>query len=130
MKTKKVFVYLLTMIIVIGFATLIVIELISITNNKKYFNDINSTKITNNQNTYVINLTTFEKSDIMFVSFYITNNNLIIYEAEEQWRLLDFHGIKFNDNNDVVVMTGDTGENIYIYTKNKEGMITWVYKGT
>ena len=62
MKTKKVFVYLLTMIIVIGFATLIVMELISITNNKKYFNDINSTKITNNQNTYVINLTTFEKT--------------------------------------------------------------------
>lgn len=126
MKFKKIFVISISVIIVlviffIGFKFLNDFE-----SNKAYIDEINGTKIMNTQQTYIINLKTFEEADIMFVSFYITDNNdTVIYKSNEQWRLMDFHGIKFNEKNDIIVSTGDIGEELYSYQETNDNSAMW-----
>ncbi len=50
------------------------------------------------------------------VTFYIEDNQgKIVFSCNKEWRAWDFKSLCINNNNDIVVITGDMGEEKYCY---------------
>ena len=118
MKKKIVCFSILTLFIVLVMAILVVFFSFPSENSLM---ELEQTRVSNSDGTLTINLKTYEENDITFVSFYVTDGgNNIIYENTDGWRVWDFHSVTFDENDNIVVSTGDMGEEIY--THNSSGL--------
>lgn len=60
------------------------------------------------------------------VTFEVENKNgEVVYSCKEAWRSRDFKSITIDENNDIKVVSGDTGEVVYEYTDS-----TWKINNT
>lgn len=128
---KLKFVFIFGFIVLMCFAVVMHFSPCAIS-DEKLSQGLEKQQITNSDGIYTIHLKVFEENEISFVTFYVTNNeDVVVFESEEQWRIYDFQEIVFDKDDNIIVTTGDIGSEIYYRTstgswkkqKNDQGTV-------
>ena len=115
---KKVIIFIV--VILVLFSTTIVVFREEIGMNLfrlsmvDYVHDYKETSVKNGK--YVLHTKILEDKNSRMVTFYITENGEIIFEADESWRISDLKYIGFKDESyDILVESGDVGTSEYTF---------------
>lgn len=68
---------------------------------------------------YTVKLKEIYCDDIRFYKFYVIDiNKAVVFTSNEVWRAYDFKDIVICENNDIIIVSGDTGESLYSFENN------------